>query len=656
MSTIFDWLLPQNFLPHGHCYLWRTDVLGLHVGSDAVIAASYYAIPVALAYFVHRRRAVLPYWWVPVLFATFIFLCGTTHVLNIWTVWRPDYIVDGLVKLATAVASAGTAVLVFASLPQAMALRTPIELQAEVEARTAELRAANERLQQEIAARQQKEAALAARTDELHQTFNATATGLTRCSRNLHYVAANPAYAEIAGVPLQQIAGRSIIDVMGREGFETIRPYIERVLAGESVEYESSVPFSKGGMRVIHVAYAPWREADGSVSGWVASVTDVTARHEAEENLRTANRHKDEFLAMLAHELRNPLAPICNVGDLLERCVGPEAQKLLAILRRQTRQLTRLLDDLLDVARISKGRIDLKRETLEIGAVIDQAIETIQLAAQTRLHRLAVHKPVSPAYLEGDFARLVQSIGNILHNAAKYTEPGGAIEVKVEQSQGELTIAVRDSGIGVAPDVLPTVFDLFVQGRRGPDRAEGGLGIGLSVVKQIIELHGGSVSLESAGIGCGTTVKVHLPALVSANAAADRRAERFTAPRRRVLVVDDNEDAANSLAIMLRHEGHDVSTAYDASDALSAAEQLKPEVIFLDIGLPRMDGYEIARRLLMQHGSACPRLIALTGYGQREDRARSLEAGFAAHLTKPADIQQLQRVLSVDPDAGATGP
>jgi PAS domain S-box-containing protein len=331
MSILFGWLLPQNFLPHGHCYLWRPDVLWLHVGSDAVIAASYYAIPVALAYFVHRRRAVLPYWWMPVLFAMFIFLCGTTHVLNIWTVWRPDYIVDGVVKLATALASASTAVLVFASLPQAVALRTPIELQAEVEARTADLRAANERLRQEIAAREenelrmrlaleasgaatwtidyssaaaehfdarscelagldvtrkawpagtfckllhpddrermqlvfnqtramvgpgplveyrilnarhevrwlqgagiaqrnahgeperfigvstditerkQTEAALAARTDELHQTFNATATGLTRCSRNLMYIAANPAYAEIAGIPLPQIIGR----------------------------------------------------------------------------------------------------------------------------------------------------------------------------------------------------------------------------------------------------------------------------------------------------------------------------------------------------------------------------------------------------------------------------------------------------------------
>jgi PAS domain S-box-containing protein len=898
MTLLFDWLLPQNFLPHGHCYLWRPDVLWLHVGSDAVIAASYYAIPVALAYFVHRRRAVLPYWWVPALFALFIFLCGTTHVLNIWTVWRPDYIVDGLMKLATALASASTAVLVFASLPQAIALRTPIELQAEVDTRTADLRAANERLRQEIAARQENElrtrlaleafgaatwvidytraanehfdarscelagldatqaewpagtfcnlvhpddrelmqrlfkqtramarpgplmeyriltarkelrwlqgagivqrnvhgeaerfigvstditerkrvegqlkrnsalielsfepslvwrldggivewnrgcvevygyargdaigrsshdllktrfpqplaeilqqlqthgrwggelqhvtregqevtvesrwqlmhmdgqslvletnrdvtvrrhteSALEKRTDELRQTFNATATGLTRCSRELHYIAANPAYAEIAGIPLQHIIGRPIIDVMGREGFDTIRPYIDRVLAGESVEYESSVLFHSGGMRRLHVAYAPWREADGSVSGWIASVTDVTARYQAEEKLKAASRHKDEFLAMLAHELRNPLAPIRNASDLLERCLGSnqQARVPLAILHRQTRQLTRLVDDLLDVGRISQGRITLKQEIIDIGAVLDQAVETIQLLMETKLHRLNIRRPFARVYVNGDFARLVQSIGNILHNAVKYTDPGGEIEVDVKESNGDLTIAVRDTGIGIPPDLLPHVFDLFIQGRPTVDRSEGGLGIGLTVVRQLIQLHGGSVTAHSAGVGCGTTITIHLPTVQHAR-APDPEKTPSKVPSRRILVVDDNEDAADSLAMMLQLDGHDVSTAYSASAALSAVEQLKPEVVFLDIGLPQMDGYEVARRLRAQYGAACPHLIARTGYGQPEDRARTLAAGFAAHLTKPVDSEELQRVLSANLGPAATG-
>lgn len=492
---------------------------------------------------------------------------------------------------------------------------------------------------------------------ELHQTFNATAIGLTRCSRDLHYLAANPAYAQIAGLPLNQIVGRPIGEVMGPEALQKIKPYIDRVLSGASVEYEGAVPFSAGGSRFLHVAYAPWRQADGSVSGWIASVMDVTARHEAEEKLTVASRQKDEFLAMLAHELRNPLAPIRNASDLLERYVGsnPQAKVPLAILHRQTRQLTRLVDDLLDVGRISQGQINLKKEVIDIGAVLDQAVETIQLLVQTKLHRLTIHKPFGPVYVNGDLARLVQSLGNILHNAAKYTDPGGEIEVDVKESNGELTIAVRDNGSGIAADLLPTVFDLFVQSRRTMDRSEGGLGIGLTVVKQLIQLHGGSVSASSAGIGCGTTVTMRLPTVQQPSAPEQKNAPS-TVPPRRILVVDDNEDAANSLAMMLQLEGHEVSTAYSASDALSAVEQLKPEVVFLDIGLPRMDGYEVARRLRAQYGAACPRLIARTGYGQPEDRARALAAGFSAHLTKPVEPQELQRVLSGNPGAAsATG-
>jgi CheY-like chemotaxis protein len=226
--------------------------------------------------------------------------------------------------------------------------------------------------------------------------------------------------------------------------------------------------------------------------------------------------------------------------------------------------------------------------------------------------------------------------------------------VDVEESNGDVKIAVRDSGSGIAPDLLPTVFDLFVQSRRTLDRSQGGLGIGLTVVKQLIQLHGGSVSADSAGAGRGTTVTVHLPAVQPASAPYRENAPS-TAPRRRILVVDDNEDAANSLAMMLQLEGHDVCTAYSASGALSAAEQQKPEVVFLDIGLPKLDGYEVARRLRAQYGSASPHLIALTGYGRPEDRARALTAGFAAHLTKPVDPQQLRQVLSASFAPAATG-
>jgi PAS domain S-box-containing protein len=499
------------------------------------------------------------------------------------------------------------------------------------------------------------EAALAARTEELRQTFNGSATGLTHCSRDLRYLEANPAYAQIAGVPLQEIIGHPIVEVMGEEGLETIRPYVDRVLSGESVLYERFVPFSASGPRFLHVAYTPLRDFDGSVGGWIASVTDVTARWKAEECLKAAGRQKDEFLAMLAHELRNPLASISNASELLRRAFAPEpkARRALAILQRQISQLTHLVDDLLDVSRIAQGRINLAKETIEIGAVIDQAVETVQPLVKEKLHRLNLRKPFSPVYVSGDFARLVQSFGNILHNAAKYTDTGGEIDVDVQELNGDLTIAVRDSGVGIAPELLPNVFDLFVQSPRTLDRSQGGLGIGLTIVKRLIQMHGGTVSAKSAGPGSGSTFTIHLPT-VSASGASESKDVHCTVPPRRVLVVDDNEDAANSLAELLRLEGgHDVSTAYSGSDALSAVEHLKPEVVFLDIGLPQMDGYEVARRLRIKHATACPRLIALTGYGQAEDKARALATGFSEHLTKPVDHEQLRRVLSDHWDAAA---
>jgi signal transduction histidine kinase/CheY-like chemotaxis protein len=456
------------------------------------------------------------------------------------------------------------------------------------------------------------------------------------------------------GVPLQDIIGRPIVDVMGAEALEKIRPYIDRVLNGESVEYDSLVPFSVSGPQLLHVAYTPSRESDGSVSGWIASVTDVTARWEAEQNLKAASRQKDEFLAMLAHELRNPLAPISNVSELLKHAFGsdPEVRGWLAILQRQIGQLTHLVDDLLDVSRIGQGRINLKKETIEIGTVIDHAVDTIQPLAQEKSHRLNIRKPFSPVYVSGDSARLTQSLANILHNAAKYTDAGGEIHVGVQESKGDLTITVRDSGTGIAPELLPNVFDLFVQSPRTLDRSQGGLGIGLTVVKRLIQMHGGRVSAESAGSGCGSTFTIHLPTVPAPGVSASKDMH-CTAPSRRILVVDDNEDAANSLAMLLRLEGHDVSKAYSGSDALSAVEQLKPEVVLLDIGLPQIDGYEVARRLRIKHATACPRLIALTGYGQAEDRARALATGFSGHLTKPVDHKQLQRVLSDTLDAAA---
>ena len=372
----------------------------------------------------------------------------------------------------------------------------------------------------------------------------------------------------------------------------------------------------------------------------------ITKREAAEAELRLAVRQKDAFLAMLAHELRNPLAPIRHAGELLSRTVGPDpkAQGLLAIIARQTDQLTRLIDDLLDVARIAQNRIRLRPQPLEISCLIDQAVETVQPIINEKKHQLRVDKPTLPLYVHGDRARLAQSLSNLLHNAAKYTDPGGTIRLIATASDDHLELEVRDTGIGIADYLLPHVFDLFVQSERTLDRAQGGLGIGLSIVKGLIEMHGGTVKAASAGAQRGSTFTVRLPRIAPPEVA---RPVQRPAPgiKRRVLIVDDNVDAADSLAMLLRSDGHEAETAYTANTALEAVERVRPEIVLLDVGLPQTDGYEIARQLRASNKVPGMRLVALTGYGREEDRERARAAGFDDHLLKPADMAALQELL-----------
>ncbi len=360
-----------------------------------------------------------------------------------------------------------------------------------------------------------------------------------------------------------------------------------------------------------------------------------------------ANRQKDQFLAMLAHELRNPLAPICNASALLLRQSGddPKQRAPLSMIARQSRQLTRLVDDLLDVSRIAQGRVELRHETLELGGVLDQALEAVQSLVQEKRHDLRISRPGEPLYVQGDRARLVQSVSNILHNAAKYTDAGGAITVEVSAAQEMIDVRVRDTGVGISPELLPHVFELFVQGQRTLDRAEGGLGIGLSVDKRLIEQHGGRVRAESPGPGQGSVFTLRLPRVAPPQKDTPAPPSHVNGSRRRVLVVDDNRDAADSLALLLEHQGYDVRAAYSAPEALQQARAFDPELMLLDIGLPQMDGYEVARRLRASGANGRMRLIALTGYGQAEDRKRALASGFDAHITKPASPDQLERLL-----------
>ncbi len=367
--------------------------------------------------------------------------------------------------------------------------------------------------------------------------------------------------------------------------------------------------------------------------------------------LRDADRRKDEFLATLAHELRNPLAPIRNALQLL-RMPGASvavADDARLMMERQLQQMVRLVDDLLDVSRITRNRLELRRERIEFAAVIQSAIETSRPLIEQGRHKLTVHLPTDGVYLDGDAVRLAQVFSNLLNNSAKYTEPGGDISLTAQVDDGQVVVRVADTGIGIPAESLPQVFEMFSQVERNLNRAQGGLGIGLTLVRRLVEMHGGSVEAHSAGPEKGSEFVVRLPTVAPAPAEAAPRDEPAPAAEAaapsRVLVVDDNLDAAKSLAALLKMQGHEVRVAYDGRSALELAAGFLPQFVLLDIGMPGMDGYEVARRLRTIPNLQRARLAALTGWGQPEDRRRSAEAGFDYHLVKPVEPQRLQELL-----------
>ncbi len=374
----------------------------------------------------------------------------------------------------------------------------------------------------------------------------------------------------------------------------------------------------------------------------------------AENALRNADRRKDEFLAMLAHELRNPLAPIRNASEILARTLPPDSknQAMVGIVKRQVAHLTRLVDDLLDVSRITQGRIELQREVLELSYVVTQAMESVEPLLRKKGHRVTLIPSDRPRYVSGDNARLVQCVANVLSNAAKYTDAAGEIRVEMRDDASSASVTITDNGVGISRELLPRIFDLFVQSDRTLDRSEGGLGIGLSVVHRLIEMHGGQVTAVSEGPGRGSTFEIRLP-LIAAPRAIASQALRPMVQSRRVLVVDDNADAANSLASILKLDGHVTESVYSAGDALGRAGVFNADVVLLDIGLPEMDGYEVARRI--RSGGSAVVLVALTGYGQADDVRRALAAGFDAHLVKPVDFAALDKILALSPVLGASG-
>jgi len=462
--------------------------------------------------------------------------------------------------------------------------------------------------------------------------------------------------SELRGKPLLE----ALPELRG-QGFDAL---LRQVIATGDAFFGNEVAIGIGGKdgkvtpRLFNFVYSPIANAAGVVDGVGVFGFDVTmqvdARRDIEEARRQAedaSRSKDEFLAMLGHELRNPLAPILTALQLMRLRGLPGAERERSVIERQVKHMVRLVDDLLDVSRVTRGKVELAREPLDLADVTARAIEIASPLFEQRRHTLSAEVPRG-LIVDGDGDRLAQVVSNLLTNAAKYTPVGGRIRITGDRRGQELVLCVEDSGDGIAPDLLPKVFDLFVQGRQDIDRSQGGLGIGLAIVRRLVELHDGHVTVESEGIGCGSTFCVYLPALVGERHVlttpelAPPLSSASGSRDCRVLVVDDNQDVAELLAETLRNFGYIACVAYDGPAALGILDTFKPDIALLDIGLPVMDGYELARRFREHPALPGVRLVAITGYGQDADRRRVREAGFDGHLVKPVGTDQLLAALA----------
>jgi PAS domain S-box-containing protein len=478
----------------------------------------------------------------------------------------------------------------------------------------------------------------------------------------------NPAAERIFGWTESEVLGRPL-PVVPEDRREELRGILDAVARGEPLQGVETRHRRKDGTPIdvsLWMAAVPAPEGV-RVLGIVHDVTErqrlVAERGRLESELRqrveelaAADRRKDEFLAMLAHELRNPLAAVSNAAYVLDRKSSgdPRSHELLGMVGRQIRHLSRLVDDLLDVSRFSRGKIELRREPVELRRAVEGAVETARPLIEQRRHALTVALPDEPLWLEADVTRIEQIFANLLHNAAKFTEPGGRIELTAERQGSEAVLRVRDDGAGISADLLPHVFDLFVQEERSLARSHGGLGIGLTLVRSLVERHGGSIAAASEGAGRGSEITIRLPLLAregvddDASTIVPGKGESDGRPAR-ILLVEDNLDAAEALSELLRMWGHEVAVAHDGVSALRTAVEKTPGVVLLDIGLPGMDGYEVARKMRAIPALAAARLIALTGYGQEADRRRSSLAGVDHHLVKPVDLEQLRSLLGAGP-------
>jgi PAS domain S-box-containing protein len=473
---------------------------------------------------------------------------------------------------------------------------------------------------------------------------------IAHCDLEHRFKFVNRPYAARFGLEPADLIGRRIPEILGQDAYDTIKPSLIRTLAGKRVDVEVEVPYERLGRQFMRFAYEPELDEHGTVIGYVAAIINVSDRRRAEEALREANSRKDAFLATLAHELRNPVAALRNAVTLLSlpRTDAAVRDRADAIVDRQLKQLVRLVEDLLDVSRISRGQLQLRLARTTLAEVIQSAVESTSLALGAASQEVEVLLPDESIELEADTERLSQVFVNLLTNATKYTPAGGKITISAVATAEDVTVTVTDTGIGIPSDMLESVFGMFIQVHSTSDRASGGLGIGLTLVRSIVDLHGGTVTAESHGTDRGSTFRVRLPlvqqGIRQAEPAPSPSAE--AAVSKRVLIADDNLDAAESLQLWLQLAGHDVQIAGNGMEALRVAAEFKPDVALLDLGMPGLSGFDVARRIRDSAWGSDMVLVALTGWGQDEDRKQSAEAGFDHHLTKPIAPEAIESLIA----------
>ncbi|MEH2247686.1 hybrid sensor histidine kinase/response regulator [Nostoc sp.] len=685
-----------SFIPHGHCYLWQRNLVWLHILSDASIALAYYSIPATLFYFV-RKRQDLPFDWIFLLFSAFIVACGTTHLIEIWTLWHPTYWLSGFIKAVTATISLITAVNLVSLIPQVLAFPSPAQLEqanqelqtqiAErlrvenelrkyqnhleemVTIRTNEITNTNEQLQQEILERQRILEILRQSEERYRYLAEAIPQLVWTTDANGECDFFNQNWCEYTGLTLEQSLGSGWLAALHPDDVQSADEVWSKAVKNSTI-YNNEYRFKRAfddSYRWQLARGLPLKDEQGLVVKWFGTCTDIHEQKQileerahlleleqvARAKAETANRIKDEFLAVLSHELRTPLSAILGWSKLLQTRTFDQAKtsEALATIERNATLQVQLIEDLLDISRILQGKLTLNITKINLESTVLSTLETMHLAAETKLIQVNTVFEPQVGQVIGDSTRLQQVVWNLLSNAVKFTPKGGTVEVRLAQADGYAQIIVSDTGKGISAEFLPYVFDYFRQADSTSTRNFGGLGLGLAIVRNIIEMHGGIVKADSHGEGKGAIFTVSLPLLPDDNPSLtdEQNYPEFLATNSlpltgvRVLVVDDDADSRDFITFVLEQDGAFVIAVSSAFEGLQTLAEVKPDVLVSDIGMPDMDGYMLIHQVITwtpEQGGQIP-AIALTAFARNDDQQKALKAGFQIHLPKPLNPKEL---------------